>query len=413
MKRAAGSVGLALSAFSLAVSLGAPARAQDAPAPAAPAPAAPTTPAPAEPAAAPAEPAAPSTGITLSTGTPKKDSATEAKKEPEKKPKPRPFAGTQLFTQLASSTSTFAPGQTQTQNPTTDLTFFFLPRYAISKNWQLRGRTTFTYEFTNGDSTTTRNEPRFGDTSLQLFFRGIPAVAGIKPQVAVSLGFPTSPESRARTVVMTPGLNAQLAKSFEDLPGKGEIDVILLGSYTHPLYTNTTGGIRGDFQYSRQCWGGAGCVDQLGGAANASDTLAWTAIISGSWGKWSPAVLFNLSHQFLYKFSPTNDYNAEKNLTAQRLSDPTTIRNGTYFSFWLDYEANAWLTPEIGYYMARSTLRADGTYGNPFFDRYQDMRVYLGANVNLDNLEKAIEGGAAEGGVVRAKNRKGPALGAY
>ncbi len=422
MKRAAGSLAFVLGVAIVGAGISAvsPAYAQaeePAPAPTTTAPA-PTTPPPAEP--APAEPAAaapaaaPATGLTLSTGAPKKDSTTPAKKEEPKKPKkPRPFAGTQLFTQVATSTSTFAPGQTQYQNPTTDMTLYFLPRYGISKDWQIRGRTTFTYEFTNSDSTTTRNEPRFGDTGLQLFYRGIPAFAGVKPQVAVGLTAPTSPESRARTMIMTPALTLQLAKSFE-LPGDGELDLIGFATYSHPIYSNTTGGIRGDFPYRRACFGaGAGCDDQLGGAANASDILSWSAIVSTTWGKWSPAFWFNLSHQFLYKFSPENDVDATRGLTAQRLSDPTTVRNGTYFSFWLDYEANSWLTPELGYYMGRSTLRADGTFGNPFFDRYQDMRVYLGANVNLDNLEKAIEGGEAEAGVVRAKNRTGPALGAY
>ena len=117
------------------------------------------------------------------------------------------------------------------------------------------------------------------------------------------------------------------------------------------------------------------------------------------------------SHQFTYTFS--KDQTNVPGQSVSRLENPSNIRNGTYFSFWLDYEANSWLTPEIGYFMSRSLLRADGTYGNPFFDANQDMRVYLGANINIDNLAKAIEGGDAEGGVVRAKNRQGPALGAY
>ncbi|HQY60934.1 MAG TPA: hypothetical protein PK141_06040, partial [Polyangiaceae bacterium] len=175
MKRAAGSLAFVLAVAGVGV-LGVfsvrPAYAQSAdPAPTTTAPAAttppPAEPAPAEPAAAPAA-AAPATGLTLSTGAPKKDAATPAKKEePKKAKKPRPFAGTQLFTQVATATSTFAAGQTQYQNPTTDMTLFFLPRYALSKDWQIRARTTFTYEFTNSDTTTTRNEPRFGDTGLQ------------------------------------------------------------------------------------------------------------------------------------------------------------------------------------------------------------------------------------------------------
>ena len=79
-----------------------------------------------------------------------------------------------------------------------------------------------------------------------------------------------------------------------------------------------------------------------------------------------------------------------------------------YFSAWLDYNWNAWFTTEVGYWMQRAALTADGKYGNPFFDRYQDMRVYLGASFQVDNLIKQLEGGSGEGGIVRAKNTKTP-----
>ena len=44
------------------------------------------------------------------------------------------------------------------------------------------------------------------------------------------------------------------------------------------------------------------------------------------------------------------------------------------------------LTVEAGYSLTRSLLDADGTYGDPFFARYQDWRVYLSASVVLDRL---------------------------
>lgn len=362
-----------------------------------------------------AAPAAASGGISLGTGAPKKDAPAEAKKEPEKKPKPRPFAGTQVFLMNALSTATVIADQNQYRNPTFETSAFILPRYTINKEWQLRGRTTINYEWTNSDSTQTRNEIRFGDTGLQLFYRGIPAFAGIKPQVAIGLTAPTSPESRARTMIVTPALTLQLAKSFEHFISKdGELDILAFGSYSHPFYTNTTSGIRGDAPYQRQCGGGFGCGDQLTGVANASDILSWSAIIATSFGPFSPAAWFNMSHQFVYTFDKdTIQGPGSATYTAGRLSDPSTVRTSTYFSFWLDYEATHWLTAEVGYFMSRNILRADGTYGNPFFDRNQDMRVYLGANINIDNLAKAIEGEGGDGGVIRAKNRTGPALGAY
>ncbi len=220
---------------------------------------------------------------TLAEGAP----ADPPKKE-EKKPKLDPFAGSSLFTQLSTETTTFFPSQQLYRGATTDVTMYFLPRYSLSKDWQLRGR----------------------------------------------------------TIV--------------------------------------------------------------------SDLFSWTVLVSATWWKFSPAVLFNMSHEGIYTFGkdqvPTD---SGSTTTATRIANPQTIRHRTYFSFWFDFEANSWLTPELGYYMIRRLLRDDGSYGNPFFDSKQDMRVYLGANIAIDNLVKALQGEDGDPGIVRAKNTTGPALGAF
>ena len=87
-------------------------------------------------------------------------------------------------------------------------------------------------------------------------------------------------------------------------------------------------------------------------------------------------------------------------------------RQTHYFSTWLDYNFNSWFTGEVGYWLSRTTFNEAGKYGNPYWDRYQDMRVYLGASIQLDNLVKTIQGGSeGEAGVVRAKNSKQPRCG--
>ncbi len=419
MKRAL-SVALVLAASFVAQG----AFAQDATPPAAP-PAAPAAPpAPADPTAAPpADPAANPTAGTggLTLGGPKKDAPADPKKKEEKKPKPNLFAGSSLFTQFTTGTTTFFPSQQNYRGATTDVSMFFLPRYALSKNFQLRGRTVFNYEFTDtaNTGTATSNEPRFSDTSLSLFYRGIPAFKGFKPNVAINLGLPTSPESRARTVVVSPGITFQLAKAIEKPGPLDEIDFLAFATYSHPIYTHTTPGVRGDFPYQRPCGGGSAsvgdstCGSQLSGVANASDIFTWTALVSATWWKFAPAVLFNMSHQFAYTFNKDQIQNGASTVTASRDSTRQTVRNSTYFAFWLDYEANSWLTPELGYYMIRRLIRDDGSYGNPFFDSNQDMRVYLGANIALDNLAKAIAGEGGDAGIVRAKNKTGPALGSF
>jgi hypothetical protein len=377
---------------------------------------APTT-APADPTAPTSEPAAtqgteptttPAITIGSGTGAPASDTPGAAAADPAKKPKPRPFAGTQIYAQTSMSTATIFRGQQQDYNPTVDTSVFITPRYALSDAFQLRGRIVFSYEFTNSDTTTTRNEPRFSDTTLQLFYRKIPELpGGFKPLIAANLGVPTSSESRARTMVVAPGATLQLSKAVEHVIG-GELLLLLSSAYSHPLYRSQTPEIRGAAPYSFSCAGGNNCSDQLSGVFNPSDTLSYTALIAGEWGKWSPALFYLGSSSWAYQGkTPTNPIDGTPVESAQG-ARPTNVRQASYFSAWLDYNANSWFTAEVGYSLFRTALDEDGTRGNPLFGRYQDMRVYLGANFNIDNIMKQLEGGATDAGIVRAKNTKQP-----
>ncbi|MEA2751294.1 MAG: hypothetical protein QOI41_5437, partial [Myxococcales bacterium] len=207
-----------------------------APAPVEPAPAAPAA---ADPVPAPATPEpepgpTPAISIGSASGNPAVDAPSASPEDPKAKPKARPWAGTQIFATSSMTTATVFKGQNQYSNPTVDGSIWLQPRYALSEAFQLRGLVIFSYEFTNADDTVTKNEPRFSDTTLQLFYRKIPELpGGIKPNVALNTSFPTSPESRARTVIFSPGATLQLAKIFEHVLG-GEVDIIGSGVYTHP-----------------------------------------------------------------------------------------------------------------------------------------------------------------------------------
>lgn len=377
------------------------------PAPTAPADAAPAA---AEPAAAATEPGStPAISIGTSNGNPATDTPGATGEDGKPKPKPRAWAGSQIFATTSMTTSTVFKGQTQYDNPTVDSSIWLQPRYALSDAFQLRGLLVFSYEYTNADDTTTKNEPRFSDTTLSLFYRKIPEIpGGIKPAVAISAGLPTSPESRARTLVVNPGLTLQLVKPIEHVLG-GEVDIIASGVYSHPFYRSTTSEIRGSAPYARQCISGTSCQDQLSGTFNVSDSFSYSLIVVGEWGKWSPALFYRGTSQGAYTGSSAqNPVNPSTTVSSPAGFEPTHIRQRSYFSAWLDYNANSWFTAEVGYWLDRTTLAEDGTRGNPFFDRYQDMRVYIGANFNIDNIMKQLEGGQTEAGIVRAKNSKGP-----
>jgi hypothetical protein len=376
------------------------------------------TPAPADPTPPAAEPtpaSEPSTqpAVTLGTSTsPASDQPQAAAEEPKAKPKPRAWAGTSIFMSTSTSTATIFKDQQQDYNPTVDSNIYFLPRYAINEAFQLRGRLIFTYEWTNSDETVTKHEPRFSDTTLQLFYRKIPEVAGIKPMVALNAGLPTSPESRARTLVFTPGATLQLSKGVEHVAG-GELLFLASAVYSHPIYRNTTPEVRTARPYAFQCVGGNACTDQLSGTFNPSDSISYAFLASGEWGKWNPAIYYLGSSQWAYTGRSLTANDVQPGLGNQPIGSstaqgPTNVRQLHYFSAWLDYNWNSWFTSEVGYWLQRSALTEDGKYGNPFFDKYQDMRVYIGASFQVDNLIKQLEGGSAEAGIVRAKNNKTP-----
>lgn len=352
-----------------------------------------------------AQPAQPAVTIGTGTSTPAKDQPQAAAEEPEKKPKPRAWAGTQIFATTSMTTATVFRGQQQDYNPTVESALWLLPRYRLSKDFQLRGRTIINYEYTNSDTTVTRNEPVVSDTTLQLFYNSIPEIAGIKPQVALNVGLPTSKVSRSRTMLFSPGATLQLVKGFEHVIG-GEI--MLLGSliYSHPIYRSRNAEASDPVPYAFQCLGGNNCQDIVSGVMNPSDVLAYAFLIAGEWGKWSPALYYLGSSQWTY--GPKEVSYLGRPVEGPAGFDPVGVRQTSYFSAWLDYHANSWLTPEVGYWLSRSALTEAGTRGNPFFDRYQDMRVYLGFNVNIDNLMQQLEGNAGEAGVVRAQNTRRP-----
>lgn len=343
-------------------------------------------------------PTAATVTLTGAAAQPKKDEPAE-EKAPPKRPKEKLFADTQVFLQTTAGPTIVAPGLRQTQNPTVDSSMFLQPRMRVSDAFQLRGRLVISREWTDNDIQTRRNETRLSDTTLQLFYRKIPMVLGVKPMVAAQVMLPTSIESQSRTMLATPGLLLQLVKPIEHFLG-GDALIIANTTYSHPLYRQTTQVIDGERPYRVQCFSDNSCDNQLNGVANPSDILNWSVIALAEWGDWSPALFFLMSHQFPYQFRDL-EYEGR---AVDRVADRPGVRNSTFFMTWLDYHANAWLTAEIGYMMSRPLLDADGTYGNPFFSRYQDMRGYIGFNFAIDRMIDAFSGQAGDGGVVRAHN---------
>jgi hypothetical protein len=312
--------------------------------------------------------------------------------------RPSRWAGSQMSLQLAANGAFFNRSYVLSGDSTStaDMSFTFSPRYTINRQFQLRANWSFLYEFTNSDSTTTNHEPRFSDPTVDLWFRGIPPVGDFAFAVATGLAFPVSPESRANTLIATPRVIAQAAWGIEAFGG--EFSVLTRATYQHPITQYTTPGVRGDRPYALTCFGSAlTCSDQLRGGTNVHDQLGWFLLLSQTWGKFSPGLFFSMTHQWASAVPYVGGDAA--NVGARN----SHLRQSTYFSGWLDYNPTPYMTLEVGYYMGRSVLDADGTYGNPIYAPYQDWRVYVSANIVLDKFIDAITGASAGGGgVIRA-----------
>jgi hypothetical protein len=201
-------------------------------------------------------------------------------------------------------------------------------------------------------------------------------------------------------MIFSPGVGAVLAKTFEHI-GNGDIKLASTVIYSHPIYQSTNPEVRGSFPYAMACAGGGNCQDLLSGTMNPSDIVSYSLAASGTWGKWVPTLFYLGSSQWVYH--PNDDAQVDLgNGQKVDVGEPagfsrTSVRQTSYFSASVAYNVNPWLSPEIGYSLYRaSVVNESGSYGNPLFDRNQDMRVYIGASVYIDELAQQLQGGRAE-----------------
>ena len=331
--------------------------------------------------------------------TPNKDQTSDKKPKEELR-----WAGTQYFQQVGVTPDVFAPGLVQTYAPVADTFILFQPRFAITKDWQIRARITGSFEFTdNANSSTTRSRTfQFGDVTPSLVYRGVPKFGGVKFLPSIGAGLPTSQTSQERTLIINPYVATTFDRAFEKVLG-GDLELTFTAFYYHPFYNYTTPQLTSDPQYQPACFSATdvGCGLQSSGAANTENAISFLVSVSQTWGKWNPGAFFLLSNAWAYQFSQLPGVQPEPD-------GSTTFRQSSYLNVFLDYNANDWFTAEIGYQMQRTILNGDSKIGNPIFDPYQDMRVYLGFNVAFDRLYEALHGKQQEAGILRTKSDRRP-----
>lgn len=309
------------------------------------------------------------------------------------------FAGSQMWMDTSITVGTFDQDLTLDYNPTVVSSLSFSPRFSVTKDWQLRGRIGVSGEWTDSDYTGSRVRPELTDTTLQLFYRSIPRFFGVKAQVAANLILPTSDISNARTLRAGTGLTGQVFRGW-GVAG-GSVMAMGIMSYQHRFFGAATPGVDTPLPYARQCGLRVGqesstsCVEQGSGIYNVRDVLSWSAVLLGSWGDWSPGMVFTMIHNFPFK--PEGGFEV-----SDAVQDPNGVRVSTSFAAWMDYLVQPWLTAELGYSFSQIALNGQSNYGNPLYNRYGDSRLYLGANIGLEQLYGVIIGAeAGAGGVVR------------
>ncbi len=285
------------------------------------------------------------------------------------------FAGSRVALQVSTSVATLAPDLQLTHNPYVDTSLLLLPRFAIDEEeWAVSGQVALAVEWTNSDTTDLRNEVELSDLTLGVSWRGLPRPLGIATALRFEVTLPLAEATRASSMIVAPALSVAFSRPFEVLGGDLGLGASVL--YRRPFYEFTTPGVDSPRPYAPQCFGGSlGCADQLSGVANARDVVSWGLEVSGAWGDFAPGVAWRMTHAVPYAFRDIPG--------VERLDDPSALRVSTYFSAWVGYAVMDAVSVELGYLLSRNVLGGDGQLGNPLFDRYQDMRLYMGVSYAL------------------------------
>lgn len=315
------------------------------------------------------------------------------------------WEGSQVDLSLASSLDTFAPSRSVVPREYVGFNLRLRPRFYFTRHFQLRASWSVTAELTDTPytTTTTKNEARAGDPAFSLWFHGIPAFAGVRASLAAWLQVPVSPESRARTLILGTGFEAQLARRFERALG-GRLDLIGGIGFYKAFHEFTTPGVRGEYPYSRACGGGTAittCLNsQLSAGYNTSHALSLSLLVAPRWSWFSPGVLLAMTHAWSY--APTEPSTISP-------SGTSNYNASSLFAFWFDFIPTAWVTVELGYQFARTSIvDADGTYGNPFYSQYGSPLLYVNAAFSIDEIARAIlQEPPGQGGIYRARSRPG------
>jgi len=292
------------------------------------------------------------------------------------------------------SIETMNPNVQLSDSPSYQWWMSIRPRWYFTRTLSLRVRQDMTLEWFPGSADTTRiREPQFGDLWTDVAFTGIPSFGGITSVLGARLQWPVSLTSRARGVIVTAGIFASLNRSFS-LGKGGDLSLGITMVASHPFTNSNTTGILGqpipcaalDIALPSLCTT-QGTLNSVF-ALNTMFTIGYSAPFGLSW-----SALYLLSDSWA---APTPDATLIDSMggmvTVPRAGDDTRLRQSSFFSTSVDYDVTKWLNLSLTYYVFRSILNPDGTYGNPFWAPGNSSRFTFTMTFTLDQIYSAIVG---------------------
>lgn len=361
------------------------------------------------------------------------------------------WRGTSFILDQSTSLETLAPGLVQSALSLRSYQLWasIRPRFALSKLFTLSMRQDATFEVFP-DYGETGSAGYFGDFWTDLSFRGVPQFAGIRTSLAFRFQWPVSLATRARNIYFTNALVVGFSRDFE-LPRDQSFNISVSFVGSHPWAGSTSGGNRIESSPTVPSGPGTpgsidrnGCslaslqagADQRGpsvavcGYGGASMTAAFTLTSVLSLGYTTPVKGLSLSAQaiminsWLYTPPPAvlvdpmagvvevpvngrgGDSLADLRSRALVGNGDQRMRQFSWLSFSVDYDATKWLSLSAGYYSYRSVTNEDGTYGNPLYAPGAYTRLFVTTTFALDAIYEALAHGseASGGGSTNARS---------
>lgn len=319
------------------------------------------------------------------------------------------WRGTTFLWDNSATTETVGIGQdTQSENPTYEMTFSLRPRYYFytddDQNVSARAELGVFREFTNSDTTTERGEWSFADSSLLLAYTRVLASDGdMKTDLSIrapSLVFPTSKVSANSGRYLSLGASVGASQQLPIL-GTKDSDVMQtiafngVVGYSH-WFSRATTPTNGDLDRVRLDPEGRSVPgDQLSSAAFAQHQM--TITVGADLGihervTWSNN--FSWRPQWKYEFEKdTQVCNVSTGCaTAGSASEqePTNHTVITLFESEVSVKIVDELDIAVGYNNLTLQLGANGERRNVFYS--PDSRVYLTATAHLDEIYKTATG---------------------